>query len=105
MVFVFNAIVMMMLIGFPVGLFLGTLDLYSTRLSAGAVRHVQPAFRPKVVVPGSGLRPLGSSSIIGERRALPGRTDTGPGAHSPAAAGERLAADPARARRAAPTAA
>src|SRR4029450_1827523 len=105
MEFVFNAIVMMMLIGCPLGLILDTLDLYATRISSGAARHVQHAFQPTFVVPGSGLRPLGASSIIGERRALPGRPDTGPGTHSPAGAGERLGADPARARRAAPTAA
>src|SRR5262245_40352133 len=105
MEFAFNAIVMMMLIGFPLGLILGTLDLYTNRISSGAVRHVQHAFQPKVVVPGSGLRPLGASSIIGERRGLPGRTDSGSRPPPAAPTSERLGGDAARTRRTTPTAA
>ncbi len=43
MEFMLNAVVMMMLVPFPVGLFLGTLDLYSNRWSSGALR---PPLRP-----------------------------------------------------------
>jgi hypothetical protein len=50
MEFVLNAVVMMMLVAFPVGLFLGTLDLYSNRWSSGAIRHPQPASRSNLAL-------------------------------------------------------
>ena len=49
MEFMFNAIVMMMLVAFPVGLFLGTLDEYSTDISPGAARHVRRSVQPTLV--------------------------------------------------------
>ena len=91
MEFMFNAIVIMMLIAFPVGLVLGTLDEHSTDISPGAVRDVRRSVQPTLVsiaaAHGRGVADLTreSSQLLGRRR------DAGPGAYQ-AAAGERLGA-------------
>ena len=90
MEFMFNAIVIMMLIAFPVGLVLGTLDEYSTDISPGAVRNVRRSVQPTLVsiaaAHGRGVADLTRESSPPRRR-----RDAGSGTY-PAAAGERLGA-------------
>ena len=46
---VFEIVVMLMLVGFPVALLLVTIDEYASRSSLLALRHARPASRPKPV--------------------------------------------------------
>lgn len=91
MEFMLNAIVMMMLVAFPVGLVLGTLDECSTDISPGAVRQVRRSVQPTLVSIAA-AHGRGVADLTREGGRFPGRRrDAGSGAYPPAA-GERLGA-------------
>jgi hypothetical protein len=87
-----NVVITMMLVGFPVGLLLSTVDDHSSRLASAAFRHAQHASEPAAVQRAARRRSVAIRAS--ERDDLSGRREAGSRAHR-AAASERYGADAA----------